>query len=170
MDLIPEIIKKDLNVTMTNIKNYFSEPGYKKSVGDCERFLDRETGVLDEFNIKFNGQIYKIVSKHDRKYGKFTVRVYFPINGVCIVGSLDVMCNFAIVRNAFNANMSEKMLQMAYYDDAQRKIVDGSYLIVSTLTLDSCIGLNGKNLKEGILESAYIFGAIGFVEDGGHRH
>ena len=44
MDLIPDIIKKDLTTTITNIKNYFAEPGYRKSVGDCERFLDRETG------------------------------------------------------------------------------------------------------------------------------
>ena len=166
MDLIPEIIKKDLKTTIANIKNYFAEPGYKRSVGDCERFLDRETGVLNEFNIRFDGQITRILSKHDRKYGRFTVRVYFPIDGICVVGSPDMMCNFALVRNAFNANMLEGILKMTYYDDEQQKIVDGSYIIVSTLTCESCIGLNNKTLKEGILESAFIFGAVGMVAAG----
>ena len=82
MDLIPTLIKKDLESSIRNIKNYFEEPGFQKSVGDCERFLDRETGVLNEFNIRFDGQITRILSKHDRKYGKFTVRVYFPIDGI----------------------------------------------------------------------------------------
>ena len=166
MDLIPNIIKKDLTTTITNITNYFAEPGYRKSVGDCERFLDRETGVLNEFNIRFDGQITRVISKHDRKYGKFTVRLYFPIDGVCVTGSLDIMCNFALVRNAFNAKMSEKMLKMTYYDHEQMKVVDGSYIIVSTLTCESCIGLNNKTLKEGILESAFIFGAVGMVAAG----
>ena len=163
MDLLPEIIKKDLNMTITNIKNFFAEPGYKRTVGDCERFLDRETGVLNEFNIKFNGQISRILGKQDRKYGKFTVRVYFPIDGVCVVGSIDMMCNFALVRSAFNANMSEEMLKMTYYNDEQKKVVEGSYIIISTLTVESCIGLNNKTLKDGILESAFIFGAIGIT-------
>ena len=163
MDLIPNIIDKDLKGAITKIKKYFSEPGFKRTVGDCERFLDRETGVLNEFNIRFDGQITRIVSKHDRKYGKFTVRVYFPIDGICVTGSLDMMCNFALVRNAFNGNMSEKMLRMTYYDNELREVVDGSYIIISSLTCESCIGLNNKNLKEGIMESAFIFGAVGMV-------
>ena len=163
MDLIPNIIDKDLKESITKIKKYFSEPGFQKSVGDCERFLDRETGVLNEFNIRFDGQITRILSKHDRKYGKFTVRVYFPIDGICVTGSLDMMCNFALVRNAFNGNMSEKMLRMTYYDHELREVVEGSYIIISSLTCESCIGLNNKNLKEGILESAFIFGAVGMV-------
>ena len=163
MDLIPNIIDKDLKGSITKIKKYFSEPGFKRTVGDSERFLDRETGVLNEFNIRFDGQITRIVSKHDRKYGKFTVRVYFPIDGICVTGSLDMMCNFALVRNAFNGNMSEKMLRMTYYDNELREVVDGSYIIISSLTCESCIGLNNKNLKEGIMESAFIFGAVGMV-------
>jgi len=152
MDLIPDIIANDLNLTIENVKNFFVGPAYNRTVGDCERFLDRETGVLNEFKINFDGKITQNI--HDRKYGKFTVRIYFPIDGVCIVGSIDTMCNFAIVRNAFNG----EILKMTYYNSEQKKVVEGSYIIISSLTCESCIGLKNKTLKDGILESVFVFG------------
>ena len=106
---------------------------------------------------------HQVSNPNSPQYGKFTVRVYFPIDGICVTGSLDIMCNFALVRNAFNGNMSEKMLRMTYYDHELREVVEGSYIIISSLTCESCIGFNNKTLKEGILESAFIFGAVGMV-------
>ena len=157
---IPKNILDEILKNNSAMQQYFKEvEPFTLTKRHCEEYLDTIFGCLTEYMLGYDGKI-RAVQKEQRNWSQFTVRLYFPYEGICFVCSMEKALKLAPVRVILGNGMKEKATKISYYDGDLKRILPGPYIVVTSLTSDIIFFDNGKNLKERIANDTTLFGFI----------
>ena len=154
----PKKILDEINKSKLLMEKYFEETkSFTLSKKNCEKYLDIVFGCLKEYQLCYDGKI-RIIQKDFSNWGQFIVRIYFPLEGICFVCSIEKALTLSPVRITLNNDMKEKATKIHYYDEDLKKVLPGPYIIISTITSDIIFFDNGETLKEKISNDTSLFG------------
>ena len=159
---IPENIITSAKKSIQDMEEFFkiTHP-HTLSKKLCELYLDNIFGCTQEFKIGYSGKIQSVyIGDNDgrRHWGQFLVRLYFPIEGICLVCSMEKGLTIPPIAAALSGNMKERITLLSYYDGGLKTVMPSCYILGTTLTTEMIVFPDGLTLKEKIKKDTYIFG------------
>lgn len=153
----PEQIKRDCeirDICLKCFRSYLKGAIYEKTLEEIKRFLDLYLGCLHQYQIDSEGVGRKIYGNKDKFYNQFIVRLYFPLQNICVCCSMDFARSHPVIKNHLDGPYKEVAASFIYYDPTLRIKCPGCQLVVLTVPPKSIILEDGKNLAQ-LLKGAY---------------
>ena len=156
---IPPAILEDILQNITKMKKFFKEtPPFTITRDECKSYLSTLFGCTKEYELGYEDKIKSVWRDDMKDWKQFQVRLYFPIEGISLVCSLDKGLELLPISIFLEGAMIEKSIKISFYKPDLKIIMDGPYIICTTLKTDMIVLKNGKTLKQKIADDTTIYG------------
>ena len=127
---------------MNNSIIKFLKPNGKKykNIEDVDLFLNMQLGVKKIYKWEFNEKIsVSYTSNIYKLYVNGIVFAYFPNDNIRIDMSINNANKITPIKAFLEKKFSEKAIQIKYYNNKIKKIMDGPIIVIINLPLESIL-------------------------------
>ena len=136
----------------SRIRRFLSK---SKTLETIKTFLMYELCPTRHYHLTYSGKFERLYSDHDKFFGKYFVRCYFPRENICIIMSFEDSTTFPVVSTILKGQFCEKKINTLIYHPEIKTICCGPTIVILQTHTESIILDTGLSLKATLLKVKY---------------
>ena len=129
--------------SLIKLRHFMSKP---HTLETLKIYLLYALSPIRLYYLRPNGKINYLYSDHQRFYGKYLVRCYFPKENKCLIMSTDASSSFPVVSSIIEGTYQEKCIHVSIYHPKIKTCLEGPIIIILDTNTASIVLEDGETL------------------------